>query len=165
MKVWMQAASFVVLLGVSTVLGVLGQPTEMGIAVTAGVLGLVFSNLDKIARFKGAGFEAEMRERIETVVEKEIEPDVSLKLSGPRMEGYGLVGDDPPKVIRALLDTTYTWRYVSGISEQSGVPPEKVRNTLDLLKKNGLARSSRGETGPIWALTAKGREVFAGLRS
>lgn len=162
MKFWPQVASFVVLLGGSTLLGTMGRPTEMGIAVLAGALGLAFSNLDKIARFKGAGFEAEMRERIETVIEKEIEPDVSQHL-GAKVEGYGLVGEDPPKVIKALLDARYTWRYVSGISKQSGVAPDRVLNTLDWLKKNQLATSSEGATGTIWALTAKGRKAFAYL--
>ncbi|WP_074905850.1 hypothetical protein [Nitrosomonas communis] len=42
--------------------GLLGQPTEMGIIVLAGAISFAFLNIDKIQRFKGAGFEAEMRE-------------------------------------------------------------------------------------------------------
>jgi hypothetical protein len=38
----------------------MSMATEMGLAILAGALGLAFSNLDKISKFKGAGFEAEM---------------------------------------------------------------------------------------------------------
>ncbi|MFL1467391.1 hypothetical protein [Marinobacter sp. HN1S83] len=37
---------------------------EMGLAILAGSIGLAFTNIDKIARFKGAGFEAEMCEKV-----------------------------------------------------------------------------------------------------
>jgi predicted transcriptional regulator len=79
------------------------------------------------------------------------------------MEAYGLVGDESPKIIKALLNSSYTWRYVSGISKETGVSREKANETLDWLMKNGLAKSSQGATGRIWALTEKGRTVFAGL--
>lgn len=43
------------------VFGVTGKPAEMGIAVVACAIGMAFGNIDKLAKFKGAGFEAEMR--------------------------------------------------------------------------------------------------------
>ena len=45
--------------------GLLGKATEMGLIVVAGAVGLAFFNLDKIERFKGAGFEAEMKRAVE----------------------------------------------------------------------------------------------------
>lgn len=45
--------------------GVMGKPTEMGIIVAAGAIVLAFLNIDKIQRFKGAGFEAEMKRALE----------------------------------------------------------------------------------------------------
>lgn len=163
MKFYTQLASFGVLLGISTILGLLVRPTEMGIAVVAGALGLAFSNIDKIAKFKGAGFEAEMRERIETVVEKETEPEIPEQESGLSMEAYGLVGNEAPLIIKALLNEKYTWRYISGIANESGVNREKVKETLDWLAENALARSAAVERGRVWALTSKGRSVFANL--
>jgi hypothetical protein len=47
------------------ILGLLGKPTEMCIFVVADGIGLAFANIDKIQRFKGAGFEAEMRKAVE----------------------------------------------------------------------------------------------------
>lgn len=52
-------------LGLAVMFGVLGKPTEMGIIVVAGAIGLAFLNIDKIQRFKGAGFEAEMKRAVE----------------------------------------------------------------------------------------------------
>ncbi len=43
------------------IFGLLGKPTEMGIAVAAGFVYLAFANLEKFAEFKGAGFEAKLR--------------------------------------------------------------------------------------------------------
>jgi hypothetical protein len=63
MKFYTQLLSFGVLLVISSILGLVGRPTEMSIAVVAGALGLAFSNIDKIAKFKGAGFEAMVAQR------------------------------------------------------------------------------------------------------
>ncbi|MDW6001876.1 hypothetical protein [Vibrio mangrovi] len=41
--------------------GLNGQSIEMGIAVAASAIFLAFANLDKFTRFKGAGFEAELK--------------------------------------------------------------------------------------------------------
>jgi hypothetical protein len=49
------------------ILGLLGKPTEMGFAIAAGGIAAAFINLDKIQRFKGAGFEAEMKKAVEEV--------------------------------------------------------------------------------------------------
>jgi hypothetical protein len=163
MNIAIQIASFVVLLGGSLAFGFLRRPKEMSICVVAGALGLAFLNIDKFASFKGAGFEAVMRDRIEAVVEKETEPVSRDVESGVKMEGYGLVGDEAPKIIKVLLNTNYTWRYVIGISKESGVPIEKVDETLDWLLKNGLAQFSQGTTGRVWTLTRKGRDAFASL--
>ena len=45
--------------------GYRGQPAEMALAIVAGAIALSFLNIDKIARFKGAGFEAEMKKAVE----------------------------------------------------------------------------------------------------
>lgn len=52
-------------LGISVMFGVMGRPTEMGIIVVCGAIGLAFLNIDKIQKFKGAGFEAEMKRAVE----------------------------------------------------------------------------------------------------
>jgi len=52
-------------LGLAVMFGVMGKPTEMGIIVVAGAITLAFINIDKIQKFKGAGFEAEMKRAVE----------------------------------------------------------------------------------------------------
>ncbi|MCX7988891.1 MAG: hypothetical protein N2647_05555 [Thermodesulfovibrio sp.] len=47
------------------IFGMLSKPTEMGLAIVAGAISATFFNLDKIQRFKGAGFEAEMKKAVD----------------------------------------------------------------------------------------------------
>ncbi len=52
-------------LSLAVMFGVMGKPTEMGFIIVAGAIALAFLNIDKIQRFKGAGFEAEMKRAVE----------------------------------------------------------------------------------------------------
>ncbi|MGV1098718.1 hypothetical protein ACUUL3_04825 [Thiovibrio sp. JS02] len=54
----------IITLGLAVLFGLKGMPTEMGIIVAAGAICLSFLNIDKIERFKGAGFEAEMKKAV-----------------------------------------------------------------------------------------------------
>ena len=47
------------------VFGILARPTEMGLAIIGGAIAAAFLNMDKIQRFRGAGFEAEMKKAVE----------------------------------------------------------------------------------------------------
>jgi hypothetical protein len=62
---WITAAASLLMLTLAMILGVLGKPTEMGLIVVAGAISIAFLNIDRIQRFKGAGFEAEMRQAVE----------------------------------------------------------------------------------------------------
>lgn len=64
MKTLLNILSVLMLFGVSTFLGFFDKATEMGLAIVAGALGLAFANIDKIHKFKGAGFEAEMKDLV-----------------------------------------------------------------------------------------------------
>ena len=55
------------MVGLAVMFGLLGKPTEMGLIITAGAIAISFLNIDRIQRFKGAGFEAEMRQAVEHV--------------------------------------------------------------------------------------------------
>lgn len=52
------------ILGLAVMFGIMGKPTEMGIIVVAGAIAVAFLNIDKIQKFKGAGFEAEMKRAV-----------------------------------------------------------------------------------------------------
>ena len=152
--------SGVMLFGISTLFGILGRPAEMGLAVVAGALGLAFANIDKISRFKGAGFEAEMREKIEAVVTKEIEPppvEEDNELSVFRYEG----DSNTKKVLQALHNPDYTWRYLSGVRLETGMSKKDVSDALNWLLQNGFVVRSEGSNGTLWSLTEKGRKFYA----
>lgn len=60
---FIKSAFYIILiLGPSMYFGINKMPTEMGIAVVASALVLAFINMEKFEFFKGAGFEAKLRE-------------------------------------------------------------------------------------------------------
>jgi hypothetical protein len=151
--------SFGVLLAGSLIFGFMGHAAEMGLAIAAGAIGLVFLNLEQIASFKGAGIEfvtKEQKEQIDAVIDKETEQPFL------KVEAYG-TDDETKKVIFALKNPNYTWRYVSGLAEESGQTEVRVQKALEWLAENQLGRKSKGKKGEIWSLTQKGREVFEKL--
>ncbi len=160
----MQVCSFVVLLLGSTLFGVFGKPTEMGLAIVAGCLSLAFANLDKVAKFKGAGFEAEMRDKVEemegkvdTITAKETEP------SGLTMRAYSVNDDSTRKVLKCLGDSKYTWRSLSGISNEAKLSMDNVQKSLNWLNSNGLAIQfglARQDRQENWGLTEEGRGLY-----
>jgi hypothetical protein len=81
------------LVTIPTLFGVFRLPKEMAVATTAIALALAFANLDKFVKFKGAGFEAELR----TVVDKAYAAidqlkDLGLSLSAPIVDELALSG-------------------------------------------------------------------------
>jgi len=55
---------FILLIASVFVFGLKGMAAEMGIAVAASGIFLAFANLDKFSEFKGAGFEAKLKEAV-----------------------------------------------------------------------------------------------------
>lgn len=66
-NVWITATASIFMVGLAVMFGLLGKPTEMGLIIAAGAIAISFLNIDRIQRFKGAGFEAEMRQAVENV--------------------------------------------------------------------------------------------------
>ena len=120
-------------------------------------------NLVKIM-LKGAGFEAEMKDKIETIIEKETEPRRIEQIGDSEYSLNAYRNDEKTrKVLRALFNPTYTWRYVQGISMESDLPMDEALEALnDLLSKN-IVSSSKGDHGTLWCLTAKGRNLFRNI--
>jgi len=156
--------SYIALFGVSLVFGLLNKTTEMGLAIVAGSLGLAFVNIDKLKRFKGAGFEAEMQDKIEAIVDKETEPGQKgiMDNCSSSVEGY-IADEKSKKVLKALFNPTYTWRYTESISLESDLLVDEVSKALNRLLSNNLVSSSQGDHGTLWCLTAKGRNIFRNM--
>lgn len=64
MNTFLNFVGFALLIVCVFVFGFKGMPTEMAIAVAASGLFLAFANLDKFSEFKGAGFQAKLREAV-----------------------------------------------------------------------------------------------------
>ena len=162
----LKLVAYIVLFGFSLIFGFLSKATEMALAIVAGCLGLAFLNLHKMKKFKGAGFEAEMKDKIEAIIEKETEPGRSEQIgdSGYSVDAYG-TDEKTQKVIRALFNPTYTWRYVQGISKESDLPKAEALDALNELLSKNLVSSTEGDHGTLWCLTAKGRNVLRNIES
>ena len=154
-KTTFQFASYTMLLGVSSVYGFLGLTTEMGVAVLAGAIGLAFSNLDKIARFKGAGFEAEMK-MVQTMIENQTEPSTDQQEEAKRKDN--LSGTDK-KILKRLQKPGYTWRYAKTIAGEISKPELETEKALEALMLRGFTMSTKGSNGEIWSITPLGKSV------
>ncbi|MDP5136515.1 hypothetical protein ORJ04_11210 [Rheinheimera baltica] len=62
MSIFLNIAGFLLLIASIFIFGLQGMAAEMGIAVAASGIFLAFANLEKFSEFKGAGFEAKLRE-------------------------------------------------------------------------------------------------------
>ncbi len=65
MNIFLNIVGFIVLIVSVFLFGLKGMAAEMGIAVAASGVFLAFANLDKFSEFKGAGFEAKLREVVD----------------------------------------------------------------------------------------------------
>ncbi|HEY9202627.1 MAG TPA: hypothetical protein VIQ81_13625 [Gammaproteobacteria bacterium] len=160
----LKVLSVIVLLGVSSVLGFLSLTTEMGLAILAGAIGLAFSNIDKISSFEGAGFKAEMRKKIEAVVEKETEQDAdTAETVSSEQESETSKESIEYKLLLALNSQRYTWRTLSGLSKETGYNQLMLIPVLQELSKLGYIMQSQGDKGLIWSLTLNGRHKLKSL--
>ena len=132
----------------------------MGLAILAGAIGIAFANIDRIRRFKGAGFEAETWERIQAVVDKETE----LETVGNSPLINTPVGEKRRAVIFALGDPKYTWRYLGGLARDAKLEMKVAEQELSVLVNLDVAKSIQGRRGPLWTLTESGRVVLAKLQ-
>jgi len=154
-KLPFQIASFVVLLVISTIYGFLSQSAEMGLAILAGSIGLAFSNIDKISKFKGAGFEAEMN-MVHTMLENQTEPTIEQKEEAKAQEK---LTHDENCILICLQKPGYTWRYANTISSETGISKAESIDYLHSLMEKGFAKNGKGSNGEIWSITAVGKSV------
>lgn len=150
--------SAILLLGVSSVFGFMSMPTEMGLAILAGALGMAFSNIDKISEFSGAGFSAKMKDQLQAVIDKETEAEAVPSLAAEKQ-----LNKIEIQVLNALSNSKYTWRTLPGISKEASLIESETWKILVSLVQKGLARTgNKNKTGEtIWSLTQEGR-AYAG---
>lgn len=160
MNLFTQVLSFLVLLIGSLYFGIMKQPAEMGFAILAGAIGLAFSNIDKIQRFKGAGFEAEMK-MVQSIIDKETEPEpTSMSLAQSPPQTNTILSDGESKIIIALNHPNWTWRYSKTVASETGFEINIVENILNELKDKEFVSETKGANGQIWSLTKLGRNLL-----
>ncbi len=143
------------LLVVSSIYGFLSLSAEMALAILAGSIGLAFANIDKVAKFKGAGFEAEMN-MFHTMLENQTEPTIEQK---QQAKAQNNLTHDESCILVCLLKPGYTWRYASTISSETGISPPELVDYLYSLMVKGFAKNGSGAKGEIWSITALGKSV------
>ncbi len=127
----------------------------MGLAIISGALGLAFANIDKLARFKGAGFEAEMK-MVEAIIESQTEPSTEQKEKAQRADALSAIES---RVLKSLQNPRYTWRYAKTIAGEVSLPLKDIEAMLASLMARGLTKKATGSNGDIWAATAVGKSV------
>jgi len=158
MKKIVQIGAYAVLLVGTLVFGFLGKSAEMALAIVASAIALAFSDIERFSRIKGAGFEAELRDQIQAVIEKETE--VPSGTEEQRLSPLAAeVDTNTMAVMSALNRAEYTWRYFGGVKKDSKLSSREVSRALDWLVEHGYARRSQGKHGTIWSLTEEGRHL------
>jgi predicted transcriptional regulator len=155
-----QIASFILLLLGTFTFGLLGKTTEMGLCILAGAISLAFTNIDKISKFKGAGFEAEMREKaVDAIIAKEAEPEQNETGLIFSLKSYGL-DENTRQVVNALGNSKYTWRTLSGIAKESGLSKNAIKESVNWLMLNGLVIQAGSKIYANWGLSEDGRNLY-----
>lgn len=160
-----QASAFILLLAGSFAFGLLSKPTEMGLCILAAAIALAFSNIEKIKRFKGAGFEAEMLEKqVEAMIAKEAEPEAKEEQPEFRATAYSL-DESTRLVVKALGNSKYTWRTISGISQESGQSSASVKKAISWLAMNDLVVQAGTAKSTNWGLSEEGRQLYNSIKA
>jgi hypothetical protein len=132
------------------------MPIEMGLSILAGALGLAFSNIDKISKFKGAGFEAEMN-MVRAIVESQTEPSPEQKEEAKKKDD---ISNSENSVLKSLQKPGYTWRYSKTVAGETSLSTSETERILVSLMSRGLAKNGKGANGnEIWAITTLGKNV------
>jgi hypothetical protein len=143
------------LLVISTIYGFMSMATEMGLAILAGALGLAFSNLDKISKFKGAGFEAEMN-MVHTMLENQTEPTPEQKEESKAKDD---LTSEENRILITLQKPGYTWRYANTVASETNIGKDIINYNLHALMQRGFCKNDSGSKGEIWSITALGKNV------
>ena len=158
-----RGAAFVVLLVGPLVFGVMGKAAEAAIVIVSAAMALAFSDIERFASLKGAGFEAtfrDMENKVEALTEKQTEPtDADEQDEADAAPLVDPFDSEAKAVLDALDHPEYTWRYLSGIRKETKLPDFKIRRALGWLVSHNYARISEGKHGPIWSITEEARQA------
>lgn len=128
---WITSGASIIILALAMWLGLLGKPTEMGLIIIAGSISIAFLNIDRIQRFKGAGFEAEMRQAVE-------EAHATLD----QLRNLAVASTE------SSLTTLMAGSFMSGISSEKRLDVHD--RLIQTLKELGVKRSEIDKAEHLW---------------
>jgi hypothetical protein len=108
------------IMGPSFYFGYIGKPTEMGLAIAAGALTVIFLNIDKFQSFSAAGVQAELKKAVEDAYAKVEELKELAK----------------PFVALTFSNLTYDKRFVKMDDQEKLIYIDKVETLIDKLGIN-----------------------------
>lgn len=134
------------------------------ITVTLFVVAIIpwLSSIFKSLEFPGGGrleFQ-QYKEKLDPIIAKASEPAQQPAGSASRLKSFVLDPKRDGLVLKALADPKYTWRYLGGLKESTGLPESDVLAAIDWFKENDLVAETNGRGGRLWALTPEGIELF-----
>jgi hypothetical protein len=133
------------------------------ITVTLFIVAIVpwLSSIFKSLEFPGGGkleFQ-QFKEKVDPIIAKASEPAPQSAGSASRLKSFVLDPRRDGLVLKALADPKYTWRYLGGLKESSGLSESDVLAAINWFKANDLVAETKGRGGRLWALTPEGIEL------
>lgn len=98
----------------------------------------------------------EVKQKVDTMMAKQIEPVF-------RMKGFSVNDEGTRLVIKALGNPNYTWRYLGGLKDETKLPVERILKAIKWLLDNKLVTEVSGKDGPLWGLSVEGRNLLSSI--
>lgn len=119
------------MIGISVFLAYLGKEVAAGLTIIAFSFGLVFFNLDRFKKFKGAGFEAEIREVVtEAYAAIDELRKVAINVSEPAVSLLAVSGPFQHLPLSSKLEYA---KNISGTLSDLNVSAETIENVVSSL--------------------------------
>lgn len=113
--------------------------------------------------------EVEKNTKIVEEVKNEVQPIIIKETEADPEDEYSVlerkIEDLNPNSVNILLafhESNYTWRSISGLSKDTRIDKETIKDELEDLAEQGFVVSKEGKRGGIrWALSYKGKSYTA----
>lgn len=99
----------------------------------------------------------DVKEEVKPLIEKETESENGEESISEISESALRDNPDYLRVLKALDSRRYSFRSVTGVSQETAIDAARVRQVLDDLTAKGLAAQTTGKRGIRWYITKAGR--------
>ena len=152
----------IALVVVPSVFGIFKMPTEMGLAIGAIIVALFFTNIEKFKRFKGAGFEAELRTAVDKAYAAIEElKEFALSLAAPIVDELAISGR-----IMQFIPLSHKLDRVEKITEtlrKLGATEQEVQEVCSTIYQRVVNDHIRNALGSLKTANTGSAAIFHGL--